>query len=65
MSSYASNVPVSRPISTGHVADADLGGLQWSDAVGFIFSPRANEILPIRTPPITRPAPPRPLRGDM
>lgn len=61
MSAYASNSPVSRPSRTDAKVDADFGGIQWSDAHGFIIASE-DEMLPFRLPPSRDRKPRRPFR---
>ena len=49
MSNFSSNCPVSRPIKQTSKADADFGGMSWSNEHG-LFYVVEDELLPMIPP---------------
>ena len=57
MAEFASNCPISGPISTGWNTDGDCNGWSWSYEWGLFFGDPIDELIPIRKPPASlRPA---------
>ncbi len=49
MAEFASNCPISRPISTGWKTDWDMNGMSWSFDFGMFYEPQ-DDLVPLRKP---------------
>ena len=50
MAAYASNCPISGPVSVGVSADVDFNGVQFSYQMGMMFPAEAVLEVPLRQP---------------
>jgi len=46
---YASNCPISRPVSHNYTEDRDFDGMSWNNVHGLFFK-ADDELLPIKPP---------------
>ena len=50
MAAYASNCPISGPVSVGVTPDVDFNGVQFSYQMGMMFPPEAVLEVPMKLP---------------